>query len=224
MFLMRKILLIDNDTLMVRLMASLLEQHHFTLVHAASLAEGQRLLDGGIELIVLEASLPDGNGLNFVRRLRDLGERRPVMFLSSRADDDDAMRGLATGADDYVTKPFNYLLVIARIEAALRRQEWSQVATASRDGLDPDQRTLRMGGRLVPLTLTEFKLLEILTSRPGRAFSRDELWLSLDEAGTGGFDRAIDLHVGRLRGKIEVDTKEPRHLLTVRGVGYRWAW
>ncbi|MDB5097123.1 MAG: two component transcriptional regulator, winged helix family [Cyanobacteria bacterium RYN_339] len=222
---MRKLLLIDEDRTMARLLSSLLAQHGLEVVHAVTLQDGQRRLDASIELVLLEAGLPDGDGFTALRTWRDHGERRPILMFTGRVDDKDCIRGLTLGADDYIKKPFNYMEVIARIQAALRRVGWGGAPGKTGDGLDRDERSLRIDGRVVPLTFTEYRLLDVLVGRPGRTFTRDELWEALDEEGTGGsFDRAIDLHIGRLRGKIEADVKEPRHLLTVRGVGYRWTW
>ena len=222
---MRKLLLIDDDRTMASLLTSLLAQHGFETVWAASPSEAARRLDGSIALILLDVGLPEEDGFSLLRRLRDQGERRPIVMLTARADDQDCIRGLTLGADDYVPKPFNYLVLVARIEAVLRRAAWAAPVAPAGDGLDRDQRVLRLGGRVVPLTVTEYRLLEVMTARAGRAFERGELWELIDDEGTAdSFDRAIDLHVSRLRAKVEVNPKEPRHLLTVRGVGYRFTW
>ena len=222
---MRKLLLIDDDQTMASLLASLLAQHGFETEWAASPTEGLRRLDGSVALILLDIGLPEEDGFTVLRRLRDRGERRPIVMLTGRTDDQDCIRALNLGADDYVCKPFNYLALVARIEAALRRASWTAPAAPPGDGLDRDQRVLRIGGRSVLLTVMEYRLLEVMTARPGRTFERGELWGLIDEGGeASSFDRAIDLHVGRLRAKLEADPKEPRHLLTVRGVGYRFAW
>jgi two-component system response regulator RegX3 len=222
---MRKVLLIDDDQMMANLLVSLLAQHGFEVAVATSAAEGQRRLDGSVQAILLDVGLPDEDGYSFLRRLRDQGERRPIILVTARENDADCIRGLNLGADDFVVKPFNYLVLIARLEAILRRAAQAPATTPAGDGLDADQRVLRMGGRSVPLTVTEFRLLEVMTTRAGRTFSRGELWELIDDEGTSdSFDRAIDLHVARLRAKIEADPKEPRHLLTVRGVGYRFEW
>lgn len=222
---MRKLLLIDDDRTMASLLGSLLRQHGFEVAWAAAPAEGLRKLDGEVALILLDINLPEEDGFAVLRRLRDQGERRPVILLTGRDDDQDCIRGFNLGADDYILKPFNYLVLVARIEAALRRAAWASPTAPPGDGLDRDQRVLRLGGRSVPLTVTEYRMLEVMTARAGRTFSRGEMWELIDESGaTDSFDRAIDLHVSRLRTKIELNPKEPRHLVTVRGVGYRFEW
>lgn len=222
---MRKLLLIDDDRTMASLLTSLLRQHGFEVAWAGTPSEGLRKLDGDTALILLDIGLPEEDGFAVLRRLRDQGERRPIVLLTAREDDQDCIRGFNLGADDYILKPFNYLVLVARIEAALRRAAWASPTAPPGDGLDRDQRVLRLGGRAVPLTVTEYRMLEVMTARAGRTFSRGEMWELIDESGaTDSFDRAIDLHVSRLRTKIELNPKEPRHLVTVRGVGYRFEW
>jgi DNA-binding response OmpR family regulator len=222
---MRKLLLVDDDRTMASLLTSLLTQHGFETAWAASAAEATKKLDGQVALILLDLGLPDEDGFSLLRRWRDQGERRPVVVLTGRTDDQDCIRALTIGADDFVLKPFNYLVLVARIEAALRRAAWASPIAPPGDGLDRDQRVLRLGGRTIALTVTEYRLLEVMCARAGRTFARGELWELIDTEGTtDSFDRAIDLHVSRLRSKIEADPREPRHLLTVRGVGYRFEW
>ncbi|MDB5100549.1 MAG: response regulator transcription factor [Cyanobacteria bacterium RYN_339] len=222
---MRKLLLVDDDQMMVTLLVSLLSQNGFEVVVANTVAEARRRLDGSIAAILLDVGLPDEDGFTYLRHLRDTGEQRPIILVTAREDDQDCIRGLNLGADDFVVKPFNYLVLIARIEAILRRAARPQAAQPTGDSLDANQRVLRLGGRSIPLTVTEFRLLEVMSTRAGRTFSRGELWQLIDDEGTSdSFDRAIDLHIARLRAKLEADPKEPRHLLTVRGVGYRYEW
>jgi DNA-binding response OmpR family regulator len=222
---MRKLLLVDDDQMMTTLLVSLLAQHGFEVIVAGSAAEGQKRLDGSIVGILLDVGLPDEDGYTFLRRLRDSGEQRPIILVTAREDDQDCIRGLNLGADDFIIKPFNYLVLIARVEAILRRAARTHLVPPSGNGMDANQRVLRLGGRNIPLTVTEFRLMQVMSGRAGRTFSRGELWELIDDEGTSdSFDRAIDLHIARLRAKLEADPKEPRHLLTVRGVGYRFEW
>jgi DNA-binding response OmpR family regulator len=140
-------------------------------------------------------------------------------MLTARGADDDRIAGLQEGADDYLPKPFNPRELLARVEAVLRRGPARPVG----QGLDPDQRRLRLDGREVTLTPNEYRLLEAMLARPGRAFTREQL-LELSDDALESFDRAIDIHMSRLRAKLEADPRRPRHLITVRGVGYRWEW
>jgi DNA-binding response OmpR family regulator len=181
------------------------------------------LLREAPDLILLDVMLPERDGFEVCRDLRRAGDVTPVIMLTARGDDLDRIRGLNLGADDYLPKPFNPLELLARVEAVLRRAPGD--GTARGDGLDPDQRTFCIARRQVPLTPSEYRIMEAMTRSPGRAFSRDQLLGLLDDAGAiESFDRAIDIHISRLRSKIEIDTRRPRHLLTVRGVGYRFEW
>ena len=175
--------------------------------------------------------LPERDGFEVCRALREAGETRPIIMLTAKGDDMDRIRGLQLGADDYLPKPFNHLELVARIQAVLRRTVAPAPAVhpvaspVPQDGLDHDRRVLRIASREVPLTPMEFKLLECLTARAGRVFTRGELLNLLDtDSMLDSFDRAIDLHVSRLRTKLEENPKQPRHLVTVRGVGYRFEW
>jgi DNA-binding response OmpR family regulator len=174
------------------------------------------------ELLLLDVMLPEKNGFDVVKELREAGDTTPIIMLTARGAAPDRIGGLKLGADDYVPKPFDHLELVARVEAVLRR---TPAAESPANGLDRDRRTLRLGGREHALTAMEYRILEALTSAPGRVYSRTELMGLLDEAGAlESFDRAIDSHMSRLRSKIEEDPRNPRHLLTARGMGYRFQW
>lgn len=225
---MRKLLLIDDDQTMASLLRSLLAQYGFELACVDRPSRAKEHLDLRTELILLDVMLPEQDGFEVCRTLREAGESRPIIMLTAKGDDMDRIKGLRLGADDYLPKPFNHLELVARIEAVLRRTGAPAVTPPPAglpDGLDRDRRVMRIGGKEVAVTPTEFKLLDVLTNRPGRVFTRSELLEMLDEHGElDSFDRAIDLHVSRLRNKLEPEPKQPRHLLTVRGVGYRFEW
>jgi len=218
----RKLLLIDDDADLADLLREFLRRNAYAMTWADRPSRGWEELAAGTDLVLLDVMLPEYDGFEFCRRLREQGHRVPVIMLTARGDDLDRIHGLRTGADDYLPKPFNPVELLARVEAVLRRMP---VALPTGSRLDPDRRVLVLADREIGLTPTEFKLLEALMAVPGRAFSRSRLLELLDEAGeSDSFDRAIDIHVSRLRGKLEPDPKQPRHLLTVRGLGYRWAW
>jgi len=222
---MRKLLLVDEDRTIASLLKSLLAFHGFEVASIERPSLIPQSLDPRTELILLDVLLPEQDGFEVCKSLREAGERRPIIMLTAKGDDTDRIRGLQLGADDYLPKPFNHLELVARIEAVLRRSLRSAPTTVSAHGLDHQRRRLRLGGREVTLTPTEFRLMEAFTGRPGRSFERSELLNLLDaDATLDSFDRAIDLHISRLRNKLEADPKQPRHLLTVRGVGYRFEW
>lgn len=219
---MRKLLLVDDDETLATLLRSLLAQHGYELAWADRPSTGMTMLADQPELVLLDVMLPEKDGFEVCRSLRDAGETVPVIMLTAKGDDTDRIKGLNIGADDYLPKPFNYLELIARIEAVLRRQATPAPTT---DGLDHDRKTLKVDGQSHPLTPMEYRILSVLTERPGRTYSRSELLDRLDETGSmDNLDRSIDIHVSRLRSKIEANPRSPRHLLTVRGFGYRFQW
>ncbi len=219
---MRKLLLIDDDQTLAMLLKSVLAEEGFDLVWADRPSKGIPLLADKPELLLLDVMLPELDGFEVVRKLREAGEQTPIIMLTGKGGDTDRIKGLNLGADDYLPKPFNHLELLARVAAVLRRRPPLET---SGNTLDKDRRTLRLAGREFALTATEYRLLEALTDAPGRVFSRAELMDVLDEAGAvEAFDRAVDSHVSRLRSKIELDPRNPRHLFTVRGMGYRFQW
>jgi DNA-binding response OmpR family regulator len=175
------------------------------------------------ELIVLDLRLPDASGMEAFERLRAVTSA-PVIMLT--ADDEEVQRvlGLELGADDYVTKPFSPREVVARIRTVLRRLRGPAAAEGVlRAGdleIDRESHDVRVGGRAVVLTPTEYRILELLASRPGRIFARAELLDAL-HADAGIYDRTLDKHVTNLRRKIEPHPASPRYIQTVYGVGYK---
>jgi DNA-binding response OmpR family regulator len=180
-------------------------------------------------LFLLDVMVPDGDGMDVCRRLKahPTLNTLPVIFLTARAAENDRVRGLELGADDYITKPFGTRELIARIRAVLRRSEpksaeESPVLHIEDLDIDSAAMQLRVKGELVVMTATEFRLLDYLARHPGRMFSRDHL---LDAVwGDARFvtPRSVDVYVRRIREKIEIDPETPRYLKTMRGAGYRF--
>jgi two-component system alkaline phosphatase synthesis response regulator PhoP len=221
---MRTILLIEDDADLFALLQYNLEKEGFRLV-------GSLTGKGAIELIrrerpdliLLDIMLPDSNGLEICKSIRGDPEvaATPVIFLTARASEMDRILGLELGANDYVVKPFSVRELIARIRNQFRSQEQpTRVMRAGGLELDRDGLRVKLNGRPLPLTATEFRLLEFLMSRPGTVFSREQLlnavW-GLDHAVT---DRTIDVHIVRLRQKVESDPANPLLIRSVRGFGY----
>jgi two-component system alkaline phosphatase synthesis response regulator PhoP len=181
------------------------------------------------DLIVLDLMLPGLNGYRVLRQLRDDGVDTPVLILTAKGEEADKVLGFRLGADDYVTKPFGLLELLARVEALLRRSRPS--ATPASLGSfrfgDVDvalsTRTVRRGGREVPLTPMEFDLLVALLQRHGAVASRLELLKEVWGHSSAVLTRTVDTHIGELRRKLEEDAATPRHILTVRKAGYRLA-
>ena len=226
----RSVLVVEDEPKIADVVCSYLRRAGFG---AAAVASGSAALAAferdPPSLVILDLMLPDISGEEVCRRLR-ARSRVPVIMLTAKAEDADAVHGLDLGADDYVTKPFSPRQLVARVEAVLRRAAGESEVQARRlsfgDGdLQIDGRlaeVLKRGER-VDLTPSELRLLQVLAASPGRVFSRDEL---IDRAlgpDFDGFDRTVDVHVKNLRQKIESDPREPRYVQTVHGLGYRFA-
>jgi DNA-binding response OmpR family regulator len=174
--------------------------------------------------------LPGIDGFEVVSRLREAGMFVPVLILTARGRPDDVLRGFGAGADDYLAKPFDLTILLARIRGLLRRTEWARLQSADPADLytfcgkavDFASQQLRVGGRVLPLTLMETNLLRYLIRNEGRAVSRKAMLQQVWEVHEDTDTRAIDNFIVRLRKYIEDEPSRPRHLLTVRGVGYRF--
>jgi DNA-binding response OmpR family regulator len=190
------------------------------------LAASQRAREHSFDLILLDVMLPGKDGFDVCRELRKAGVQTPIIMMTAKAQEAEKVLGLDLGADDYVTKPFSPRELRARIRAALRRGATTpQSAEVFRFGdieVDAGRCEVRRGGAVVDTTATEFKLLSVFVRNRGRVLSRDKL---LDQAwGEGTFltDRVVDNHIVALRRKIEPDPAEPKYLVSVRGLGYRF--
>jgi two-component system, OmpR family, alkaline phosphatase synthesis response regulator PhoP len=179
------------------------------------------------DLIVLDVMLPKMNGFELVRALRSEGRNVPVIMLSARGEEMDKVMGLELGAEDYITKPFGLAELLARVKAVLRRdgivrQRSQKVVRAADLEVDPGTREVRREGKLVELTATEFDVLWCLIEASNRALTREEVLARVWGPGHHVTLRTIDNFVLQLRSKLETDPTDPRHLVTVRGVGYRF--
>lgn len=183
------------------------------------------------DLLILDLMLPEMNGFRLLRALRAEGRRTPVLILTARGEETDKVLGLKIGADDYVTKPFGVLELMARVEAVLRRcepEETGPVESSTpvlRFGaveVDPAARIVRRDGTEVPLTPKEFALLLALAGREGAAVSRIALMREVWGHRAAIASRTVDTHIAELRRKLEVEPSRPRHILTVHKVGYRF--
>jgi two-component system alkaline phosphatase synthesis response regulator PhoP len=180
------------------------------------------------DLIVLDLGLPSMDGLDVARALRT-GSSVPIIMVTARVDEPDRLRGLEIGADDYLTKPFSPRELVARVKAVLRRtaaDSHGSAGTRIRLGdlvLDTERLTISRGSTAIDLTTTEFQLVATLARQPGRVFTRAQLLDAVCGDDGESFDRAIDAHVKNVRRKLEADTRNPRYILTVYGVGYKAA-
>ena len=220
---MNRILVIDDEPAVVDVVVFSLRQSGFVVQAAGTLAEARRLLDAqSFDLLVLDLGLPDGDGMDLCREVRS-GSGLPVLILTCRDDEVDRVVGLESGADDYVVKPFKPKELVARIRARIRRNDEAptQVLLVGDLEIDVSGHTVKRDGELLSLTPLEFDLLVCLARKPGQVFTREvllqEVWGYRPAADT----RLVNVHVQRLRAKVELDPERPDIVLTVRGVGYK---
>jgi DNA-binding response OmpR family regulator len=223
----KKILIVDDEPKIVRVLRGYLEAASFQVIAAYDGTEALAAFrNQAPDLIVLDLMLPEVDGLDVARAIRRESDV-PIIMLTARVDEADRLIGLELGADDYVTKPFSPREVVARVRAVLRRvggsEATSRVISAGDVALDLDKRQASVGGQPVELTPTEFDLLATLVENPGRVFSRMQLLDKIQGYAYEGYERTIDAHVKNLRQKIEHDPKHPHYILTVYGLGYKFA-
>jgi len=221
------ILLVDDEVKIVKTVRAYLENAGFRVVTAG---DGQAALTAYRHekpaLVILDLGLPGMDGLDVARALRK-DSNVPLIMLTARVDEADRLIGLELGADDYVTKPFSPREVVARVRAVLRRagaerEPAAPPIVAGEVTIDPERRQVTVAGRPIELTPTEFDLLVVLARHPGRVFTRLELLDRVQGYAFEGYERTVDAHVKNLRQKIEPDPRQPRYLLTVFGVGYKF--
>ncbi|MEO7128013.1 MAG: response regulator transcription factor [Rhodoferax sp.] len=227
-----QLLMIEDDTRLASMVQEYLGQSGFVVSHAGDGLGGlTRLQELAPDLVILDLMLPDIDGLEVCRRIRSLpGEAAqvPVLMLTAKGDPMDRIIGLELGADDYLPKPFEPRELLARVRAILRRRVEGAKPTTKviRFGsleIDRDARSVTVGGAPSDLTSYQFDLLVALAERAGRVLSRDQIMEAVRGRELEAFDRSIDVHMGRIRAAIEEDAKNPKRILTVRGVGYVFA-
>jgi DNA-binding response OmpR family regulator len=222
------ILIVEDDRNTASLVATYLEREGFATVLAYDGRQGLELAKRHRPIfVILDLMLPKVDGCEVCRTLRGFSDV-PVLMLTARGDEVDRIVGFSLGADDYVVKPFSPRELVVRVKAILRRSRSvadMRPTVLACDGLvlDTEKHTVAIHGQPVALTPSEYKLLQTLMSRPGRVFSRDELLDHINGPGEVVVDRVIDVHIGKLRRKIEPDPSTPHYISTVRGIGYRLA-
>jgi two-component system alkaline phosphatase synthesis response regulator PhoP len=220
------ILVVDDEPKIVKQARDYLERGGFCVVTAGdgtmalAVARHERP-----DLIVLDLNLPETDGLDVCRALRRESDV-PIIMLTARVEETDRLIGLELGADDYITKPFSPRELVARVRAVLRRVQGGvhQPGLVRVGDLEVDLHGHRVAraGKPIPLTRTEFNLLATLAQHPGQTFTRAQLLDRLHGVAYDGFDRSIDAHIKNLRRKLEANPVEPRYVLTVYGVGYKF--
>ena len=221
-----RVLLVEDDARIREELCDALGAAGFSVEAAATLREARAALERPLDLLLLDLGLPDGDGLVLCRALRAAGRELPILVLTARDAPDQRVRGLDVGADDYVVKPFHMPELLARVRSLLRRagRTFGPGKLAHDDlWIDPETRRAGRAEREISLKPREFELLLFLVRNPGRAWTRDQLLDRVWGPDYAGDARTVDLHVRRLRAKIELDASDPRLIETVWGVGYRMA-
>lgn len=221
---MAKVLLVEDDRrIRVEVMASLVAEGIDVEV-AVDLASARAMLDGCFDLAIIDRGLPDGDGLGLCRTIEERDDGMPVLFLTSRDDPRERVRGLEAGADDYVVKPFHLAELVARVRGLLRRAGRQSTGDVVRLGdlwADRVRRLSGCGEELFALRRREFDLLLFLLQHPDRPWSREQLLQRVWRRDVDLDSRTVDIHVRRLRQQIEADPARPRRLITEFGLGYR---
>lgn len=226
----KRILVVEDERDIAELIRLHLDDLGFAVTMTGDGNAGLRMASAGSwDLVILDLRLPGLDGLEICRRLRQNSGSVPVLILTSKSSELDRVVGLEIGADDYVTKPFSVLELIARVKAILRRAELSRQSTFADRGevrtgcvtVDPGTRDARVRGEAIELTAREFDLLYHFATHPGRVFRRLELLDSVWGYGHDGYEHTVNSHINRLRAKIETDPAHPELIVTVWGVGYK---
>lgn len=223
------VLVVEDDRNAAALVSTYLEREGFSII---AVHDGLQALEIASEInpvfVILDLMLPKVDGWEICRTLRKSSDV-PILILTAREEEIDRVAGLAMGADDYVVKPFSPRELVERVKAILRRarpvQSKSNVGFFSFGGLelDTNKRTVTRNECQITLTSFEYKMLSVMMNAPGRAFSRDELLNHCHSDGVAVIDRVIDVHIGKLRKKIEFDPSNPSYIQTVRGYGYKFS-
>lgn len=222
----KKILVVDDEKKIVEIVKAYLEKEGFKVIVAYN---GKAAIDlarsRAPDLIILDLMLPEVSGWDVCRTLR-AESNVPIIMLTARDEDTDKIVGLELGADDYVTKPFNPKELVSRVEAVLRRAEGTSISKKVIEftdlSIDLEKHEVRRSDKLLELTPTEFELLKVLAESPGRVYSRMQLLDRVQGDAYEGYERTIDSHVKNLRSKVEADPDQPKYVITVRGIGYKF--
>lgn len=229
----QKVLVVDDEPKLVRLVKEVLTATGFDVI---SVGDGNSAIEAitmeNPDLVLLDIVLADEfDGYQVAQRVREFSDI-PIIMLTAKVRESDLIRGFDAGADDYITKPFSIMELLARVKAILRRVETlkterhDEISSAIHAGgliVDTAKRTVTLNGRNIDLTAREFDLLLYFARHPGRAFTRSQLLDNVWGYGHEGYEHTVNSHINRLRSKIEKDPAHPRYILTVWGIGYKFA-
>lgn len=228
----KRILIVEDDSHIAELLQMHLRDEGYAVEHAVDGDLGMRMLgEGGWDMLVLDLMLPGVDGLEICKRARTMARYVPIIITSARSSEVHRILGLELGADDYLTKPFSVLELVARVKALLRRTDALTRNARLESGqleahgliLDPVARSASLEGKPLDLTPREFDLLYFFARHPERVFSRLSLLNEVWGYSHDGYEHTVNTHINRLRTKIEADPADPRRILTVWGHGYKFA-
>ncbi|MDR1143543.1 MAG: response regulator transcription factor [Spirochaetaceae bacterium] len=229
------VLIVDDEPKILELVKSYLEMNGFTALCAGNGKEALEYFErtavpknavpkNAVSLILLDLMLPDMAGEDFCRKVRQVSGV-PIIMITAKVEEEDIIRGLSIGADDYVCKPFSPRQLMARVHAVLRRsagaEQGGRFLSCGNLRADTEGRSVSLGGTKLALTRDEYNILTLFLSRRAKIFTRDEILDHIKGEGYGGFDRSVDTHIKNLRVKIGDDKREPKYIQTVYGMGYR---
>ena len=225
-----KILIAEDDEDIIGLLKLYLEKDGYELILAKDGEEAfEKILQNDISLAILDIMMPKMNGYELTKKLREITQI-PILILSAKNQDSEKILGLDLGADDYLTKPFNPLEVIARVRSLLRRSyefkvenvEENNIITLGEITLDDNSRIIRKNGEEIQFTATEYKILALLMKKPGRVFTKAQIYECINGEYYQSDDNSLMVHIYRIREKVESDSKNPMYVKTVRGLGYKF--
>ncbi|NQV72243.1 response regulator transcription factor [bacterium] len=226
------VLIIEDDPEIAALLELHISDQNYDVTHVGDGQNGLRMaLSGSFDLVVLDIMLPLLDGMEVCKQIRKENASLPILMLTAKSEEIDKVLGLELGADDYLTKPFSFRELIARVKALLRRSTITASAESQEDSeishgdllIDLKSRKALLKGVLLDLTAKEWELLVLLSRNPGRTYSRQELLDLVWGYQYDGYSHTVNSHINRLRGKLEKDPAHPEYILTKRGMGYRFA-
>lgn len=226
---MKKLLIVDDEVDIANSIQYVLNQEGFSTLLAHDGLKAMQLIENEKpDLIILDLMMPGLDGYEVCRRVRAGDKKTPILMLTARTSEIDTVVGLELGANDYISKPVRLRELVARVKAHLRETPGVQAPSRGiRLGtlqIDTDSRTVTVNNQQVDLTFKEFELLLAMAKQPNRVFSRDQLFAQVWGSDFLGESRTVDVHIRYLREKLESNPSQPKHILTVRGVGYRLVW
>ena len=215
---MTTILLVEDDAVLREGLTELFAREGYQVITAGSLREAREKLNADVQAVVMDVGLPDGDGVSLCREWREAGENRPVLFLTAKGEEFDVVRGLDSGGNDYVTKPFRMQELLSRVRVLLRAGQAAQPVSRSGFAVDRERMQVLKDGEPLALTLTEYKIVTMLMDHPNVVPRERLLEVLWDEGGKFIDDNTLSVHMSRLRDKVGAE-----HIRTVRGVGYQWS-